>query len=431
MQRNIISYLMKYYPEKLNWYDLSKNSNIVPRLFWMKNNTFPIIDKYKAELDWYYISLFFPEKSPEEHNLLLTKYFEYWDFIVLSMNPNFLIGSPEYKLETLKKYKNKISFQLISDNPNLTLDLVEKYIKKLDKDFLQRNPNIIPVLDKYWPVGPFSSCLSSNPNLTWNIIEKNLNRIDLKTLNKSGYLEKIFPDLETFKKFLPYIDFDFLSRNPSVNHILTYPENIFDQYKIEWNWKFISQNIDLTKIQLDPEDIDPVDKYYDFWVWSRLSKNKFLTPELINRYFYSLDIRILGLNLNLTPEIILKYFFPLNLLLGNPVLSTECLEYLYEMAMDIDPKIISLNLSLDLNFVLKHLDDLELELIQLNLEFKPEYNKKILKELHNDLKEDLENYMDLIQTRKWKKIYSMDVIHLLNLRFRDWENGFRDHLFNL
>jgi len=87
------------YPDKsLDWYSISKRSNI----------TMEIV-----------------EANP---NLP-------WDWDGLAQNPNITI-------ETIRKYPNKFKWNMFSTNPNITPEIITQYINNLNSSELSFNPNI-------------------------------------------------------------------------------------------------------------------------------------------------------------------------------------------------------------------------------------------------------------------------------------------------
>lgn len=278
MFRNIIAWMIKNYPDRVDWIEISKNPNLTPVL----------IEKYLEKLDFNNLSQNL-SLTPE----LIEKYRTRWHWEKLSENPALLPKNME--LIQIRKYfqLDLINWEHLGLNPGLTPEIIREYLHIFQNyESIQVNPGFdLELIKICFPVISKNK-IWANPNLTPEFLETNLDKIN----------------------------WDYLSLN---NNISGYSE-IIDKNPNKLDWKKISQNPGLT-----PEFID---KYFHKMIKHDLILNPGLTPELIEKYtgfinwelilanpnislgilyriiseigIENIDFNILSINENLNPEFI-------------------------------------------------------------------------------------------------------------------------------
>lgn len=145
--RNAIHYLIKYYSDLLDWYEISKNPNfLTPDP--IQNDK--IIKKYQDLIDWEYLSANpnFLTTTPNL-NEIIEKYIDKIEWDTLIINPNFLFGNIDENNKIIKKYYQHIKFNNIccsskflvyNSDPNIQFKqndlIIETYQDLIDWSYL-------------------------------------------------------------------------------------------------------------------------------------------------------------------------------------------------------------------------------------------------------------------------------------------------------
>lgn len=311
--------------------------------------------------------------------------------------------------------------------------------------------NILNYIIKKNPHNSFWYWISSNPNLEMNAIYNNLDKVDFYILSANPNL-----DLEFIEKYKDLLDWTVLANSSKYikDLIEKYPQKILNTYfslnpyldeelintyknNINWNDLYIGNKI---VSKLDPKYLESAD-------WEQISLNRNLTVDFIKKYKNKLNFSKLKSYTNLDLDFIEKYldkilaedldfinanqdFINWNWMAYNYPLSIEFIEQ-FKHKLKNHWHIISNNPSLTIEIIEKYCEEIHWYLLSANLfNSHPvifERNKKIYSK---NLKDELIQYLDIYHHKKWKNIFSMDVIHLLNLRIRDLENGLRNNLID-
>jgi len=244
---------------KINWYELSRNSNafellvknpdkIIWYLLSANPNAIELLKENKNNIDWEYLSINSNNKAIE----------------LLRENPdkirwNWLSCNPcNEAIELLKLNLDKINWSYLSSNPSIkAIELLKENPDKINWDNLLRNPNNIALLKKNkdkinWII------LSENPNdKAIKLLKLNLDKINWSYLSKNPNDKAI----ELLKENPDKINWDNLSSNPNDKAIELLKEN---QDKI--NWRNLSSNPNDKAIELLKENQDKIN-------WTNLSEN--------------------------------------------------------------------------------------------------------------------------------------------------------------
>ena len=295
--------LIKKYPYKWNYYNLSKNQNIIeefilkyPYQNWdigylIKNNKitdFKVLSKFKY-IDKYIIDNY-PNKPWD------------WEWLI----ENIEINIEKYiSLELIKKYLYKWDYYLLSKNQNITEEFILKYpYKGWNIEYLIDNNKITDFnsLSKFKSIDQY--IINKYPDKPWDwewLIE-----------NTSIYIKEYIP-FDIIEKYSYKWDYWKLSKNPNITEefILKY---LYQNWDIEYligNNK-ITDFKSLSKFKYINQYI--IDKYPNkSWNWEWLIQNtniyieKYIQLNLIEKYTYKWNYYKLSKNSNLTEEFILKY----------------------------------------------------------------------------------------------------------------------------
>ncbi len=165
--------------------------------------------------------------------------------------------------------ETKLNFGALSSNPS-AICYLEKNPDKIVWNMLSLNPLAIHLLEQ----NPDKICwnlLSKNPNAI-HLLEKNRGRIVFLSLSHNtnpkimSLIQEYLDDNQNFGKkifgkCIDYIDWNYLSSNPSAIHLL---ENTLKKYPKKINWSYLSEN---------PSAIHMLEQNPDKINWKFLSKN--------------------------------------------------------------------------------------------------------------------------------------------------------------
>jgi hypothetical protein len=253
---NAMEFLKKH-PEKINWYVLSRNYDLIEILKLNHND---------INIDWWTVST---NPHPETIPLLL-------------------------------KNPNKICWQSLATNTNKkAVELLEKNPEKIDWMYLSGNPPAINLLHQNLTKIDLRELwgLLSNPNITielfekYNKMQKMHNNISLlRYKSSSTYMLNVNPNaIPILKKYPEKINYKVFSTNPNAMELLELFEEKAKQNPEELNWYVLSKNPNaILLLQQYPEKID----------WCGLSLNTHpiaiemleKNPEKINWKYLSLNV---------------------------------------------------------------------------------------------------------------------------------------------
>lgn len=287
MSGNALTFLLNKYPDKnWDWLELSKNPNITKEFIdnnlhlpwdWNlgvssnRNVDFKFIEKHKDK-KWNWLLL---SKHIKLNQQTLTKYKDKLNFCKLSLNPNITLDLVLNNRKLCWNYHNMLL------NPIMTVDFFLKYKNKLfynvyfSNNLLSMNPEItIDELNKLY--------INKRQKLDWLLVSKYN-----KNITFDYYENHICKELFSLK---------YLSKNENITMKI-----IEDNPSIKWNWKYISINPNINIDFITKND----DKFCDF-NWFELSKNKGITMEDIDNYYFSWNWNGISMNPNITIDFIQK-----------------------------------------------------------------------------------------------------------------------------
>ncbi|MEO9210236.1 MAG: hypothetical protein ABI208_04010 [Ginsengibacter sp.] len=175
----------------------------------------------------------------------------------------FLIDHPDFFIGFVSKYYP------------LNETLLAKYYNIWDWDLISLNETILwseKVIDRYSPLLNWNF-LSRNKAVLWDVdfLEKYQNKIEWIWLSAN----EAFPSSEEIvEKYFDNWDWKILSQNPG----LPWKAEFVDKYKNKWDWFHLSENHGL------PLSFDLIDKFLNNWNWGALSRLTTFPNQLINKY---------------------------------------------------------------------------------------------------------------------------------------------------
>ena len=296
---NLSLNLIKKYPYKWNYWNLSKNLNL----------TEEFIMKYPYQ-NWNIRSLNYNNKINNFN--VLTKFkkinqhiiYDYsdklwdWEWLI----ENTYINVEKYiSFNLIKKYPYKWNYWILSKNPNITKEFILKYpYQNWDIGYLIKNNKITDFksLSKFKNIELNIICEYSNKHWDWEWIIENTNIMLKKYIstNHISHYHELSKNLNLTEEFIlkyPYqnwdikhliknnkiTDFKSLSRFKNINYI------IINNYKNKpWDWEWLIENTDINVEEYIPLNL--IKKYLYKWNYYFLSKNPNLTKEFILKYPY-------------------------------------------------------------------------------------------------------------------------------------------------
>ena len=247
------------------------------------------------------------------YNIILKnhiKFFTQFDLNKLSNqiwiieNTNIIFENIYFSLELIKKYSYKWYYFELSFNKNLTEEFILKYPYKYWD---------IPVLIKKNKITNFNvlSKFKHIEHYIWNYPDKQWDWEWL--IQNTDYNIEYYIPLDLIEKYKYKLTYKILSENSNITEefILEYPYQHWDIIYLIENNKITDFNT-LSKFKYIDQEI--IKKYPNKpWNWDWLIQNtdinleEYIPFNLIEKYPYKWNYRILSFNPNLTEEFILKY----------------------------------------------------------------------------------------------------------------------------
>jgi hypothetical protein len=260
-RRNYFWELVYKYPNKpWNWYEVSKNPNITSK----------ILKDYKNDknLRWNKVGLWEnPNTFPDEKTIRRAE----WKFA--SRNPNITWDMVRNISDDL------LDWFYLSKNPSIDWKIIKENVgKPWDWRGLSRNPNttleiVMPLLTAPWDWG----ALTANRGITWNDVWNNFDLpwiFDNLSINPNITWENVD---DPFTEDV--LDWKFISMHKNMTwDIITTNIRRITGERVPWKWNFVTANPNVSW-----ENILLLQKLFGFeFDWALLSKNRNLTPKIIN-----------------------------------------------------------------------------------------------------------------------------------------------------
>jgi len=129
--------LLKDNPKKINWCSLSENPNAIDLLIQRLKQNYPTTSIDYGRKDKINLKLLCDNINVSRILHQFPKYVNYSNYIGLSSNPS--------AIDFLKEHPNRICWDDLSSNPN-AIDLLENNIDKINWNSLSSNPNAMHLL---------------------------------------------------------------------------------------------------------------------------------------------------------------------------------------------------------------------------------------------------------------------------------------------
>ena len=152
-------HLLEKHPDKINWYDLAGNPNLLQAIH--------ILEEYPNKIDVRALA-----RNPQALELLGTE-FERLPLGYLSCNPNAIHLLEQNLNRTNWDGSSSISWYGLSTNPN-AIHILENNIDKINWQYLTYNPNALQILEKH------------PDKINWYGLSKNLD----KSLRNTSFRKK-------------------------------------------------------------------------------------------------------------------------------------------------------------------------------------------------------------------------------------------------
>ena len=246
---------IKQYLDKVDWYELSKNTNLSEAFF----------ERHLDKVDWNELS-----KNTNLSEAFFERYLNKVKWSSLSQNTSLSEAFFE-------RHLNKVDWYNLSCNTSLSEAFFERHLDKANWNGLSRNTNLSEAFfERYLDKVKWIS-LSQNTNLSEAFFERHLNKVDWNELSKNTNLSEAF-----FERHLDKVEWLYLSQNTNLS------EFFFERHLNKVEWYGLSRNTNLSPLFFD--------KYFKYIYPNELAKNNFkfyvvrkVLDDVKNTRYYSFD----------------------------------------------------------------------------------------------------------------------------------------------